>query len=342
MILEKASGGNREQSGKAKLSYKDKVQEVSPILGNQSMLQMEKISGESAGVVLQRWERDAGNYGNTTLYGIGTGNPPEVSRSQYVGTAGGGQNFVLGWNSMVVFTGQDGAFQIGNVVSDDPRYPAPAGPGQAVEAVVTRGVASCTAVLVSDGDEAAFLHLDHSRLPWGLEQLRAIDAQWRTQRPDGGGIRNIFISYTDDRSGHGDAFNFANRDIPGVFPLAQVSRLNRGTVDQSNAIHSEIGLGYTDDGQQEVFGDMLSPDFTQLIRRNFRVALNEMSTDLEDPGFNRFLFHQPYPNPHIEPPAIWANLVPADGIPHPPGPQQPARPGLFRRFINWIKQSFNC
>lgn len=46
MILEKAAGGNREQSGKAKLSYKDKVQKVSLILGNQSMLQMEKISGE--------------------------------------------------------------------------------------------------------------------------------------------------------------------------------------------------------------------------------------------------------------------------------------------------------
>lgn len=324
MILEKAAGGNREQSGKAKLSCNDKVQEVSSILGNQSVLQMEKLSVGAAGVALQRWERDAGNYSNITLHGIGTGIPPEVSKSQYVGTTGEGQNFVLGWDSMVVFTEQAGAFQIGYVWDANQADPDFSGSGQTVEAVVTRGVASCTAVLASNGRDFALLHLDEGKLPWGLDQLRNLNDQWQD------GITDIFISYTDDRKdqmAQGRAYTFARESVKAAVGGVNLLLLERGVLNQSNAIHSEIGLGYAPDGQMEVFGDMIAP--YKSVWRDFAVTLGELNTDPNAADFNRCLFNRPYPNPNVTPPVEWSNI-----------PAQPPQPGWFERFVNWVSGLF--
>lgn len=307
------------------------------ILGNASMLRTEQIPVQfRTDFIVQRWERDAGDYGSTALRIIGTAFDPSVAQSHYVATAAGRQNFVLGWNSMVQFTGQEQGFEIGEVVSDDPQYPARQIPSQTVEAVVTRGVATCTAVVASNGSNFAFLHLDKSWLPWGMGQLHNLNAQWRVN----GGITNIFISYIDDRNSQGVAFAFANNDVQTAFPNAQLRLLNRGILKNTDMVHSEIGLGYAESGDVELFGDMLSPHLYELLQLNMEFRLGDMNTDPDAADFSRYLFSSAYPNVDIVSPERWPNFAPEREPPleaeQVPVPVPQAEPGLLRRFISWI------
>lgn len=73
-----------------------------------------------------------------------------------------------------------------------------------------------------------------------MEQLRNLNDQWQD------GITDIFISYTndrEDRGAQGRAYTFATESVNAAVGGVNLFLLDRGVLNRSNAIHSEIGLG---------------------------------------------------------------------------------------------------
>ncbi len=304
--------------------------------------------------VIQRYERNAGNYGNKNILTALNGNDG-VRENRYVEVANG-HNFVLGWDSMVTFTRNEGAFQIGDVftrqhdggVLQNENIQNPPGEGAQIRSVVTRGVDTCTVVLVSNGVEFAMLHLDGADLAWGLGRIQELVGGWNPP------ISSIFVSYADD----GHAINdlgqpehlrndFVN-DLRHAFNGGHVAfhTITRGRIIVNHSTHSEIGVGFDDD-DLEIFGDMLKPNLADEVA--YGTTINDAIVgDEQHDGLQRFLFNRPFPlDADMRHPEQW-NAIEQEADEEPqepaqvavPPPQANAQPGLFAGIGGFFRRLF--
>lgn len=215
-----------------------------------------------------------------------------VRPNQYIDD-GGRRGFQLGWGSGVEFTQVGNQFQIGNTTQGyNGNAPIGATPlnivvpnnaqgGTLVDSIVTRGVDTCTVIILSSlrNNQHAMFHLDGGDLNRGSQKIAQTHAGWVAH----GGIGNITVSYSDDSSqADPKRVRFVadlRRTYGGI-----VTEINRGDKDASGgAHHSEIGLGFDNQNRMGLFGDFIHPDL-RLLKYNDHEApiLDQIKTKTLD------------------------------------------------------------